>query len=359
MAADVGEAHTIQYADLGAHTLKALPAGPAAGNQVVCLARVRALPQTVQRSRRRRLRLDALLDLLRRGRVDTDGHRVDGSVFDGAQAPERPGQQQVQAGAQHGDRRAEAFVDATLPEIDQLQPRQNPAQQRRPQHGRQNGRAQKPESPTARKVQSEVSLQQRAGRARTACDDGSKQALGDCRSVRRRRRRKNIRASARMDNSEAINPGTQISTRAGRAPRRALHLAELDGAGGHKQRVVSNSTRRNAGASGSCGAGKARMTRSVTRDMNASAKTNAAASWRWSPNRVARRRIALGRGFRPRKSHHEPDQQRTHRYDERLADPSGKPRIIPRTWPPRGGAAFRESEARPSQRQRAQKHGER
>ncbi len=186
----VGEAHTIQYADLGAHTLKALLAGPAAGNQVVCLARMRALPQTVQRSRRRGLRPHALLHLLRRGGIDADGHRVDGSVLDRAQAPERPGQQQVQPGTEHRDRRAEAFVDAALPEVDQLQARQNPAQQRRPQHGRQNGRAQKLESPAARKVQSEVSLQQRAGRARTACNDGGKQAFGDRRRVRRRRRGK-------------------------------------------------------------------------------------------------------------------------------------------------------------------------
>ncbi len=81
-----------------------------------------------------------------------------------------------------------------------------------------------------------------------------------------------------MDNSEAINPGTQISTIAGQCTQAspAPRPSSMPPAAASNS-VVSNNPRRNAGASGSCGAGKALITRSVTSDMKASAKTNAAA----------------------------------------------------------------------------------
>ncbi len=89
---------------------------------------------------------------------------------------------------------------------------------------------------------------------------------------------RNMRASARTDSSSATSPGTQISTLSGqRSQTRPAPLPSSIAPAATRSNVVSNNNRRNAGASGSCGAGKEFMTRSATSDTKARAKTNAAA----------------------------------------------------------------------------------
>ncbi len=231
----IGEAHTIQYADLGADTLKALAAGAAARDEIVRLARMRAFPQPVQRGGRNGFRVNAVV-LVRCSLVDADRHRVNGSVFDRPQAAERPRHEQVQTRAQHGDRRAEALIDAPLPEIDELQSCQRPAQQRRCEDRRRDRGPQEFQRPAPRKVQSEMSAQQRARRPRPTRNDGGENAVrcGPCRRWRRWRQ-KHARecAHGQFERHEPRNADQHPFRPA--QPDQACASAELDRTGSNQK----------------------------------------------------------------------------------------------------------------------------
>ncbi len=140
---------------------------------------MRGLPQAVQACGRRLFGADLFGAVGRRGLIDANGDRVDGAEFHRAQPPERPGKQQMQAGPEHGNRCAEALVDAALSHLDELHPGQSPAKQRRAEHGRQYRGAQEGQRPAAREVQAEMGLQQSARRARATGDDAGENAVSD------------------------------------------------------------------------------------------------------------------------------------------------------------------------------------
>ena len=198
----------------------------------------------------------------------------------GRSRPSGQGSSRCRPGPEHGHRRAEALVDAALPEIDELQARQDPAQQRGAENRRQDGGAQELQGPAARKIQPEMSAQQVARGARTAGDraEASRLSVTAVASAGAGAGR-NMRASARIGQlggdqlpARRSAPAAGQRTHASSAPRPSSMSAAATSSS-----VVSSNTRRNAGASGSCGAGKAFMTRSATSDTNASAKTKAAA----------------------------------------------------------------------------------
>ena len=116
------------------------------------MARVCGLPEPVQSYGRRFL--GAERDLLGRGLVliDANGERVDRAVLNGPQSAQRPRQKHVEARTEHRDRRAEALVDAALPEVDELQAAQAPAEQTRREHRGQDRGGQELQRPAAREV---------------------------------------------------------------------------------------------------------------------------------------------------------------------------------------------------------------
>ena len=203
----VGQTHAVQDADLGADALEALLAGARARHQILACPAWRALPQPIQSSWAARLPRRLVRSSDCAGWLHADGDCMDGAEFHRPQSTPAARAAADAGPGRYGYGRAEALIDAALPQLDELQPRQSPAKKRGAQQRRQYRGAQKGQRPAAREVETKM-LTDRTPGARTACHQRQKHlsaaalAWSGCGGGR------NSRAPARTASSMATIQGT-------------------------------------------------------------------------------------------------------------------------------------------------------
>lgn len=154
----VVESDTVDDAHVHVDDLEALPAVGQAGDDLRFLADVGGVPQAVGAIRGRtfggRERLGSAV-----AGGDAGGQLVDHPVLHRQHPPQRPGQPQVQAGAEHRDRLAEALVDAPCIHADLAYAAEQPAGQRHHRQHRQERPPHETEGPDLAQVDAEALVQ--------------------------------------------------------------------------------------------------------------------------------------------------------------------------------------------------------
>ena len=154
----VVESDAVDDAHVHVDDLEALPAVGQAGDDLRFLADVGGVPQAVGAIRGRtfggRERLGSAV-----AGGDAGGQLVDHPVLHRQHPPQRPGQPQVQAGAEHRDRLAEALVDAPCIHADLAYAAEQPAAQRHHRQHRQERPPHETEGPDLAQVDAEALVQ--------------------------------------------------------------------------------------------------------------------------------------------------------------------------------------------------------